>query len=114
MSEEDWELEYPESSFGWKINRRLDAIEEHALKSGAVFMLLFAVFFVPAIVEIAFYVSTIPKRSPFFDWLRFAMGMNYNLAGYYMVVYVVTLLMFAGAFFYFGAPLLWRGVRGRS
>jgi hypothetical protein len=82
--------------------------------NGGIFAVLFAVFFTPAVVEIAFYVTSLPKRSPFFDWLRFALGMNYSLAGYYMVVYVVTLWMFAGAFFYFGARLLWRGVRARS
>ena len=47
MSEENWEHEYPEDSLGWKINRKLDSIEEHALKSGAVFRVLFIAFFTP-------------------------------------------------------------------
>lgn len=34
--DEDWEHEYPQSSRGRKINRKIEAIEEHALKSGAV------------------------------------------------------------------------------
>jgi hypothetical protein len=98
---------------GWKINRKLYAIEEHALKSGAVFMLLFALFFTPAVVEIASYWYTYPNpSSPFFDWQR-AIGNPLNLAQWNTTLYFVTLLMFAGVFFYLGAGLLWRGVRAR-
>jgi hypothetical protein len=107
MSEEDRENDYPEGSLGWKINRKLDAIYAKPLKSGAVFMLLFVAFFTPALVEILLY-----PRSPFFIW---CLGLGaYNVAQWSMVVYVVTLWMFAGAFFYFGARLLRRGLKGRK
>ena len=106
MSEDNWEHEYPEGSLGWKINRKIDAIEEHALKSGAVFAFLFAVFFVPAIFEIVLF-----PRGSFFVW-RFGLD-GYSLAGWNMVCYVVALLIFAGAFFYFGARLIWRGFKQR-
>lgn len=104
MSEEDWDAEYPEGSLGWKINCKIDAIEEHALKSGAVFAVLFAVFFVPAIVEIVAY-----PFSPFFMWQR-AIGVYLSLARWNTTLYFVTLLMFAGAFFYYAIRLLWHGL----
>jgi hypothetical protein len=94
MSEEDREHEYPEGSLGWKINRKLDAIVSKPLKSGTVFLAVYAVLFAPAVIEIALYWSAFPSpSSPFFDWLRFVRGVSYSLAGYYMVVYVVTLLV---------------------
>jgi hypothetical protein len=107
MSEEDWEHEYPEGSTGEKINRKIDAIEAKPLKSGAVFMLLFVAFFAPALVEILLY-----PRGPFFVW---RVGLDgYISAQYNMVFYVVFLLMLAGAFLYFGASLLWRGLKMRK
>jgi hypothetical protein len=113
--EEDWEHEYPEGSLGWKINRKIDAIEGQALKSGAVFLAIFAALFTPGVIEIAAYWSTFPNpSSPFFDWLRFARGLSYSLAGYYMVVYVVTLLIFAGGFLYYGVRLVWHGLKTRK
>jgi hypothetical protein len=106
MSEEDRENEYPEGSLGWKINRKLDAIYEKPLKSGAVFMLLFVAFFTPALVEILLY-----PHSPFFIW---CLGLGaYNVAQWNMVVYIVVWLIFAVSFFYYGARLLCRGVRAR-
>lgn len=104
--EEDWEHEYPEGSLGWRINRKIDVIEEHALKSGAVFALLSVVFFIPTLIEILLY-----PLGPFLMW---RIGLEaYNLAQWNMVIYIVSLLMFAGAFFYFGARLLWRGFKTR-
>jgi hypothetical protein len=105
--EEDWDHEYPEGSFGWNINNKIDAIGAKPLKSGAVFMFLFTVFFVPTVVEIVFH-----PNSTFFMW---RIGKDaYNLAQWNMVVYIVTLLMFAGAFLYFGARLLWDGGKTRN
>jgi hypothetical protein len=75
------------------------------LKSGAVFAVLFAVFFTPAFIEILLY-----PRSPFFMWQR-AIGNPLDLAQWNMVVYVVALLMFAGAFLYLGARLLRRALK---
>jgi hypothetical protein len=111
--DEDWEHPYPEGSTGWKINRKIDAIEEHALKSGAVFMFLFVVFLVPAVVEIVIYANTFPyPTSPFFLW-RLAHD-GFMLAQWNMLLYVVSLLTFAGAFFYFAVRLLWRGLKMRK
>jgi hypothetical protein len=107
MSEEDRENDYPEGSLGWKINHKIDAIEAKPLKSGAVFMLLFVAFFTPALVEILLY-----PRSPFFLW---RLGFDgFKLAQWNMVVYVVVLLMFAGAFLYRGVRLIWHGLRQRG
>ena len=112
MSEEDSENDYPEGSLGWKINRKLDAVVSKPLKSGTVFLAVFAALFAPAVIEIALYWSGFPSpSSPFFDWLRFVRGMSYSLAGYYMVVYVVTLLMFAGGFLYYGVRLVRCGLK---
>jgi hypothetical protein len=101
--EEDWEHEYPEGSLGWRINRKLEAIEVHALKSGAVFALLFVTFFTPAAIEIATY-----PNSPFFTW-QLSIGTYLALAQWNTTVYFVSLLMFAGAFFYISARLVWHG-----
>jgi hypothetical protein len=115
MSEEDRENDYPEGSLGWRINRKLDAIGSKPLKSGTVFLAISAVLFAPAVIEIVLYWSAFPSpSSPFFDWLRFVRGTSYSLAGYYMVVYVVTLLMFAGGFFCYGARLLCYGWDSRK
>jgi hypothetical protein len=107
VSEEDRENDYPEGSLGWKINRKLDAIYAKPLKSGAVFMLLFVAFFTPALVEILLY-----PRSPFFIW---CLGLGaYNVAQWNMVVYVVVLLMLAGAFLHRGVRLIWQGLKQQS
>lgn len=53
--EENWKREYPEGSLGWKINNKIDAVVEHAVKSGRIFMFLFVVLFTPAVIEIAAY-----------------------------------------------------------
>jgi hypothetical protein len=112
MSEEDGEDEYPEGSLGWKINRKLDAIDSKPLKSGTVFLAISSVLFAPAVIEIALYWSAFPSpSSPFFDWLRFVRGMSYSLAGYYTVVYIVTLLMFAGGFLYYVMRLIRYGLK---
>jgi hypothetical protein len=112
--EEDWEHPYPEGSLGWKINRKIDAIVRHPFKSGAVFMILFAAFFTPAAIELTLYFTSFPNpSSPFFDW-QIAVGNPLNLARWNMTLYFVTLLMFAGAFFYIGARLIWRGLKTRK
>lgn len=98
-NEEDWEHDYPEGSLGWKINNKIDAVVANPSKSSKVFMVLFAVFFAPVVVEIVFY-----PRSPFFLWRLAVDGVK--LAQWNMVVYVVSLLMFAGAFLYCAARLL--------
>ena len=106
-NEESWEHEYPEGSLGWKINRKIAAIEAKPLKSGVVFMLLFVAFFAPALVEILLY-----PRGPFFVW---RLGLEeFNLAAWHLDCYIVALLMFAGAFFYFGAGLVWHGWKTRN
>jgi hypothetical protein len=105
-NEEDWEHEYPEGSLGWKINRKIDAIEEHALKSGTILLVLFAVLFVPAIVEIVLY-----PRGPFFVWQLGFGGVESAKAN--LVCYVVGLLLFVVPFFYYGSRLIWRGWRQR-
>ncbi len=94
--EEDWEHEYPEGSLGWKINRRLAAIDAKPLKYGKIFLVVFAALLVPVIIEFLF--------QPFLNWL--ATFGAYDLAQYYTVVYAVTLLMFAGGFLYFGMRLI--------
>lgn len=69
--EENWKREYPEGSLGWKINNKIDAVVEHAVKSGRILMFLFVVLFTPAVIESAAY-----PHGPFFAW-RFAFdGVN--------------------------------------
>ncbi len=97
--EEDWEHEYPEGSLGWKINRKIDAIEAQPLKSGAAFLSIFAVLFAPVVVEVFFH--------PFQKWLE---GFQtYGLAFYNAQLYAVMLLFIGGFFFYFGVRLVWHG-----
>jgi hypothetical protein len=91
--EENWRREYPEGSLGWKTNNKIDAVVEHAVKSGRILMFLFVVLFTPAVIEIAAY-----PHGPFFAW-RLAFD-GVNSAQWNMVIYVVVLLMLAGAFFY--------------
>jgi len=99
--EEDWEHEYPEGSLGWKINRKIDAIEAQPLKSGAVFLFIFAAFFTPVVVEIFFH--------PFQTWLE---GFQtYSLAFYNALQYAVILLFIGGFFFYYGVRLVWHGLK---
>jgi len=58
--DEDWEHGYLEGSLGGEINRQIDALEEYALKSGAVFLSIFAVLFSPVVVEFLYH--------PFLTW----------------------------------------------
>ena len=103
-----------------KINRRLAAVDAKPLKYGKIFLTVFAVLLVPALIEIALFWSSkasalargsIYASSPFLDWLQFTWGMSYELAQYYMVTYIVTLLMFAGGFLYYGIRFALKGLR---
>jgi hypothetical protein len=97
--EEDWEHEYPEGSLGWKINRKIDAIEEHALKSGAIFLSISTVLFSPVVVEYLYH--------PFQIWLE---GIEvYSLAMWNTIVYAFAFLVIGSLFFYYGVRLVWRG-----
>jgi len=102
--EEDWEHEYPEGSLGWKINMKIAAIEEHALKSGAIFLSIFAVLFSPVVVEYFYH--------PFQIWCE---GIEtYNLAMWNTIVYAVALLAIGSCFFYYGVRLVWYGWTQRT
>jgi hypothetical protein len=95
----NWEHEYPPGSLGYKINRKIDAVEEHALKSGKIFLSIFAVLFATVVIEVLVH--------PFQLWRE---GLEpYNLAMYHTILYAVTLLFIGGFFFYYGVRLVWHG-----
>jgi len=104
------EQDYPEGTLGWKVSKNLAAVEEHALKSGIVLLSFAAILLLPAIIEIIYY--SVHMHGPFLTWRA---GVEpYSLAQWNMVVYVVVLLMFVSAFFYFGTRLVWLGLHQRK
>jgi len=104
--ERGWEDDYPEGSAGWKFNQKMEAIEKHALKAGTIFLIIFTLLLVIVIVE------SLLEYGPFFLW-RLSVE-PYNLALYDTVVYGIILLIFASAFFYYGARLTWHGWKQRG
>ncbi len=110
MSEErGWEDDYPGDSAGWRFNRKVESIEKHSLKSGAIFLSVFTVLLLIVGVEVI--ACFLYGFGPFFLW-RLSIE-PYNLALYNTVVYAVILLIFGGIFFYFGARLTWHGWKNR-
>jgi len=106
MSEErGWEDDYPEGSTGWKFNRKMEAIEEHSLKSGTAFLSIFAILLLIVTIEALY------EYGPFFLW-RLSIE-PYNLALYNRIVYEIILPIFGSAFFYYGARLTWHGWKQR-
>ena len=104
MSEEDWEHPYPEVSLGYKINKKIDAIEAQALKSGAIFLSIFAVLVSPVVVEVLY--------QPFLKWRE---GIEaYSSAVWNTLLYSVALLAVGSWFFYYGVRLVWRGWKQRT
>ena len=100
------EQDYPEGTLGWKVNKKLSAVEEHPLKSGTVCLGFATILLLPAIIEILYYSMNI--HGPLLTWRA---GIEpYNLAQWHMVVYVVVLLMFVSFFLYFGTRLVWKGL----
>ena len=98
------EQDYPEGTLGWKASRKLAAVEEHALKSGMACLSCATFLLLPALIEILYYSMNL--HGPLLTWRA---GLEpYSLAQWHMVVYVVVLLMFASAFFYYGTGLVWK------
>ncbi len=109
-NEEYAEHDYPEGTLGWKVNCKIAAVEEQALKSGLIFLSVFTVLLLPAIIEILYY--SIHMYGPFLTWRA---GLeSYSLAQWHMVVYVVILLLFSSVFFYYGVRLFWHGLHQRK
>jgi len=109
-SKEYAEQDYPEGTLGWKANKKLAAVEEHALKSGIVCISFALILLLPAIIEILYY--SMNMHGPLLTWRA---GVEpYSLAQWHMVVYVVVLLMLVSVFFYFGTRLVWKGLHQRK
>lgn len=109
-NEEYAEHDYPEGTLGWKVNCKIVAVEEQALKSGLIFLSVFTVLLLPAIIEILYY--SMHMYGPFLTWRA---GLeSYSLAQWHMVVYVVILLLFSSVFFYYGVRLFWHGLHQRK
>ena len=104
------EQDYPEGTRGWKANRMLAAVEEHALKSGIVCLSFAAILLLPAIVEILYY--SMNMHGPLLTWR--AGVESYSLAQWHMVVYVVFLLMFVIVFVYFWTRMVWQVLHQRK
>jgi hypothetical protein len=103
-SEEDWEHNYPPGSSGWKVNRKIDAIEAQALKSGTVFLIIASILLAAVFVEFVFH--------PFQLW-REPID-RYPLTTWHTALYAATLFLIGYKFLHYGVLLFWHGWKTRA